>query len=110
MIGATALPTGSPYFDVLIYGGIAAIAVGFLGLVGLLIWPSKRDAAPPQQTEQPRSSGGSPHIDIGEVGEVRLRRNKVSGDRTLLRANKAGKLDATENRFARGSGHEEEAE
>ena len=47
MIGMTALPTGSPYFDSLIYVGVVAIAVGFLGLFGLLIWPGKKEALPP---------------------------------------------------------------
>ena len=55
MIGATALPTGSPYFDILIVGGLAAIAIGLGGLLWMWIFPPKpkpqRPAMPPGRFE-----------------------------------------------------------
>lgn len=48
------METGSPYFDMLIYGGVAGIMVGTLGLVLLFLFPTK-----PTPTEPP---AGGVHV------------------------------------------------
>lgn len=45
MIGATALPAHSPYFDILMYGAAAAIVVSLIGLAVLFLWQPKKEAA-----------------------------------------------------------------
>lgn len=52
MIGATALSEHSAYFDTLMYGGAAAIALGLGGLIWLVVVPRR----PPSPTPRPIST------------------------------------------------------
>lgn len=45
MIGLTALPDHAPYFHLLLYGGIAAVVIGLLGLGWLFFKPDRTSAA-----------------------------------------------------------------
>lgn len=75
VIGATALQTGSPYIDILIYGGIAAIAIGLIGLLCLLIFPSKKQPhLPPaidQRVTSHRQSGGITAFEVKSTDDKR---------------------------------------
>lgn len=55
LIGVTAVPAESAYFSILLWGGVAAIAVGFTGLVGLAIWPRKERRV--ASDDRPKSAG-----------------------------------------------------
>ena len=46
MIGVTAVPNTSPYFEWLLYAGIGGMTVGFVGLMALLIFQPRRDHGP----------------------------------------------------------------
>ena len=58
MIGVTALPAGSPYFNPLIIGGVSAILIGLTRL--LVLWRTA-----PKRT--PSRSGSHPAIRIGTI-------------------------------------------
>jgi hypothetical protein len=42
LIGATAVPADSPYLHALLWFGMAASAVGFMGLVVLFLFPGRK--------------------------------------------------------------------
>lgn len=59
MVGATAVPANSPYFDVLLWGGIVAIAIGLIGLILLMIFPGKKPPEPEHIDQSVTSHGQS---------------------------------------------------
>jgi hypothetical protein len=71
MIGATALPARSPYYDVMMYGGGFMLFVGACGLVYLLA--SARRSEP--VGEQGGTSAEQPAIRIGKAGSVHIEGN-----------------------------------
>jgi hypothetical protein len=73
MIGATALGTASPFFNILIYGGLAAIVGGSLGLIGL--WLS----APKSKTLE-KTIGDQSVISHNQSGGITARNVGSSGN------------------------------
>jgi len=66
VIGAAALQTGSPYFDTLIYGGVAAIVVGVLGLFWLFIFQPKEHRMEKDEKPQKDRPKGPIGVLLGE--------------------------------------------
>jgi hypothetical protein len=64
LIGVTAVPADSPYFEILLWFGMAASAVGALGLVALAIWPAKKPPPPEASSTTARARGkGRIHLE-----------------------------------------------
>jgi hypothetical protein len=96
MIGATALPTGSPYFDVLIYGGAAAIVVAVVGLL-VLWWTSpKPEPQKPQKEVPPPERRETVTYDLENVGEAHIARTKSGADK-LVRGREIQNLSTDDN-------------
>lgn len=77
MIGVTALPTGSPYFDTLIIAGGIGLIVGIVGLLWLFVFqPKKPDA--PVIPAQPEDAYWGTGLYVGGKGNV-IRNANVEG-------------------------------
>ncbi|MCF8883169.1 hypothetical protein L5849_10710 [Erythrobacter sp. SN021] len=88
MIGAASLPSGSPYFDVLIYGGIASIAVSAMGLMWLALTSSRPDRQKPEEPEEP----DVPDIRISQVGDAKISNVRSNTGRQFLNADNIDKI------------------
>jgi len=82
VIGATALPTGSPYFDMLIIVGCAAMAVGFFGLLWMLFSPAGK---PPEHRSITAKASDEAIIELEDF---------VSSADTLADATGRGRISA----------------
>lgn len=59
LIGAATIQSGSPYFDLLLYCGIAGVLIGVFGLLALVVFPAK--------TKSPEASPVRKHINQGVI-------------------------------------------
>lgn len=56
MIGATALPAHSAYFDILINLGESGLVVGAIGLIAVAVWPNRQSPPASRSADLPSAS------------------------------------------------------
>lgn len=90
VIGATALPPASPYFQALMAGGWLAVGTGIIGLGCLFLFrPKPRPIAPAR----------GPRISVTGAGSVDVSSNEHVGGSPFLQAQEVDHLNVEKNRL-----------
>tara|TARA_Y100000815_G_C13290897_1_gene480773 strand:+ start:100 stop:492 length:393 start_codon:yes stop_codon:yes gene_type:complete len=88
MIGTTTLQNGSPYFEVLMYGGMAAVVASLIGIIWLARTSSRPDSQKPEEPEE----SDVPDIRISQIGDAQISNVTSNTGRRFLDADQVDKM------------------